>query len=297
MAKDHGTGTTIVTKGVSGATGEPGQSCLVVFYGQNLGKQYFLEKGEQIIGRSDSAHVCVAQESVSRKHARIVSRPDGCWRVMDLGSTNGTFVNDQPVVDAELRDGDMVRVGQTIFKYLSGTNIETKYHEEFFRLTAIDGLTQAYSKRFLLETLDREFHRAIRHSRLLSLAMLDIDHFKQINDTHGHLAGDYILREMSGIILHHIRREDVFARYGGEEFALVLPETDRDHAVQISEKLRQLIEDYRFSFRGKDIPVTVSFGVAVAEGQDNGESMQDFIACADAKLYEAKQTGRNRVVG
>jgi two-component system cell cycle response regulator len=297
MVKKNGTAVTVVTQGVSEATSEPGQSCLIVFYGQNLGKRYFLDKDEQIIGRSDSAHVRVDQESVSRKHARIVSIPNGCWRVMDLGSTNGTFVNNQPVVDAKLHDGDMVRVGQTIFKYLSGTNIETKYHEEFFRLTAIDGLTQAYSKRFLLETLDREFHRAIRHSRLLSLVMLDIDHFKLINDTHGHLAGDNILREMSGIILHNIRREDVFARYGGEEFALVLPETDHDQAVQICEKLRQLIEDYHFSFSGKDILVTVSFGVAVAKGQENGESMQDFISCADAKLYEAKQTGRNRVVG
>ncbi len=297
MVKEQGTGTTVVTQRVSETTSEPGQSCLVVFYGQNLGKRYFLDKDEQLIGRSDSAHVRVDQESVSRKHARIVCMDDGCWRVMDLGSTNGTFVNDQPVAEAELRNGDMVRVGQTIFKFLSGTNIETKYHEEFFRLTAIDGLTQAYSKRFLLETLDREFHRSIRHSRLLSLAMLDIDHFKQINDNYGHLAGDYILHQMSEIILHSIRREDVFARYGGEEFALVLPETDRDQAVQISEKLRHLIEEYRFSFKGKDIPVTVSFGIAVAEGRDSGESMQDFIACADAKLYEAKQTGRNRVVG
>jgi diguanylate cyclase (GGDEF)-like protein len=221
----------------------------------------------------------------------------GCWRVIDLGSTNGTFVNDQPVAEAELNNGDMLRIGQTIFKYLSGTNIETKYHEEFFRLTAIDGLTQAYSKRFLLETLDREFHRAIRHSRRLSLAMLDIDHFKQINDRYGHLAGDTILREMSGIILRHIRREDVFARYGGEEFALVLPETDLDQAVRISEKLRKFIEEYRFSFNGKDISVTVSFGVAVAGGRDTAESMPDFIACADARLYKAKQTGRNRVVG
>ena len=297
MVKEHGTTTTVIIKEVSEAASEPGQSCLVVFYGQNLGKRYFLDKDEQIIGRSDSAPICVDQESVSRKHARIVSMDEGSWRVIDLGSTNGTFVNDQPVADAELHNGDMVRVGQTIFKYLSGTNIETKYHEEFFRLTAIDGLTQAYSKRFLLETLDREFHRAIRHSRRLSLAMLDIDHFKQINDKHGHLAGDYILREMSRIILHHIRREDVFARYGGEEFALVLPETDLDHAVQLSEKLRQLIEEYHFSFSGKEIPVTVSLGVAVAEIRDKGESMQDFISCADAKLYEAKQTGRNRVVG
>jgi len=102
---------------------------------------------------------------------------------------------------------------------------------------------------------------------------------------------------MSGIILHHIRREDVFARYGGEEFALVLPETDHNQAIQISEKLRQMIEEYRFSFKSRGIPVTVSFGVAVTGGPDNAKSMQDFMASADARLYEAKQTGRNRVTG
>lgn len=297
MVEEQGTATTVVTKGVREAASEPGQSCLVVFYGQNLGKRYFLDKDEQLIGRSDAAHIRLDQESVSRKHARIVRRDDGVWRVIDLGSTNGTFVNDQPVTESVLCDGDMMRIGQTIFKYLSGTNIETKYHEEFFRLTAIDGLTQAYSKRFLIETLDREFHRAIRHSRQLALVMLDIDCFKQINDTYGHLAGDYILREMSGIILHHIRREDVFARYGGEEFALVLTETGLDQAVQISEKLRQIVQEYRFSFKGQNIPVTASFGVAVAGGPDKVGSMPDFIACADAKLYEAKQKGRNRVAG
>ena len=127
MVKEHGTTTTVVIKGVSEAASEPGQSCLVVFYGQNLGKRYFLDKDEQIIGRSDSAHICVDQESVSRKHTRIVSMDDGSWRVVDLGSTNGTFVNDQPVADAELRNGDMVRVGQTIFKYLSGTNQKSSF--------------------------------------------------------------------------------------------------------------------------------------------------------------------------
>lgn len=295
MVKKNGTAATLVTTGVNEAAGELGQSCLVVFYGQNFGNRYFLDKGKKIIGRSDSAQIRVDQESVSRKHARIVSSGEGRWHIMDLGSTNGTFVNDQRIVDTELRDGDMVRIGQTIFKYLSGTNIESKYHEEIYRLTNIDGLTQVYNKRFLLQTLEREFDRALRYSRLLSLVMLDIDHFKQINDTHGHLAGDYILREISGIILHHIRRMDVFARYGGEEFGLILPETDLAHALQICEKLRQMIESYRFSFGGKDIQVTVSFGVAVAEVRSPDHSLQDFIACADAKLYEAKQAGRNCV--
>ncbi|HMK66839.1 MAG TPA: GGDEF domain-containing protein [Thermodesulfobacteriota bacterium] len=294
MVKEQGTGTTVVKKGVR-APIAPGQSCLIVFYGQNLGKRYFLDSDEQLIGRVDLAQIHLNQESVSRKHARIVKAKDGCCYVKDLGSTNGTFVNDQQVAEAELHNGDMLRIGQTIFKYLTGNNIEIQYHEEFFRLTAIDGLTQAYSKRFLLETLDREFHRAIRHSRQLSLIMLDIDRFKLINDTHGHLAGDSVLRELSGIILGHIRREDVFARYGGEEFVLVLPETDFKHAVRISEKLRQLIAGYSFYFRGKGIPVTVSLGVAAVGGPGEAESVQDFIALADAKLYEAKQSGRNRV--
>ena len=295
MAREHETVITVVTKGLTERAEEAGTPCLVVLYGDGLGKRYFLEKAEQIIGRSDAANIQVNQESVSRRHALLVTS-QGRTRVRDLGSTNGTFVNDEPVEEMTLRDGDLIRIGQTIFKYLSGSNIESKYHEEIYRLTTVDGLTQTYNKRYFLETLEREVNRALRYGRNLSLILFDIDHFKRINDTHGHLAGDQILRDLASLVQANLRREDVFARYGGEEFAVILPESDRDHAVRVSEKLRALVEERAFSYDDEPIPVTISLGVAsIAPGQEP-ITPTELVAAADAKLYEAKEGGRNRVV-
>ncbi len=294
MVRERETVITVVTKGLDERTAPAGQACLVVFYGANLGKRHFLDHAETIIGRSDSANIQVEQESVSRQHAKIVDR-GGRNTVFDLGSTNGTFINNKQVDEAELRDGDLLRVGQTIFKYLSGTNIESKYHEEIYRLTTIDGLTQAYNKRYFFEALERELNRALRYDRALALVMFDIDHFKKINDTHGHLAGDHVLRELAGIALHNLRREDILARYGGEEFAVILPEIDKAGAEQVCEKLRKLIETNEFSFAGENIPVTVSLGIRCTQKGDAAGDVNRFIADADQKLYEAKQGGRNRV--
>ncbi len=293
--KESETVVTVVTQAMrDDQLGEQGTPCLVVFYGKNLGKRYFLDRPEQILGRSDSVSIQVDQESVSRQHAKITAQSGRAW-VADMGSTNGTFINEQRTSEGELRDGDLLRIGQTIFKYLSGSNIESKYHEEIYRLTTIDGLTQAYNKRYFLETLGRELNRAQRYDREMSLTMFDIDHFKKINDKYGHLAGDYVLRELAGIVTHSIRRDDIFARYGGEEFALVLPEIDKKGAEQVSEKLRGRVEEHAFIFNTHRIPVTVSLGVrSLVHGEPTIDATQ-FIADADKKLYEAKQGGRNRV--
>src|SRR5205085_1977622 len=151
--------------------------------------------------------------------------------VIDLQSTNGTFVNDRPAQAYKFQDGDYLRVGNWIFRYLAGGNIESQYHEEIYRLTILDGLTGAHNKRSLLECLDRELARTSRHRRPLSLILFDIDHFKSINDQLGHLAGDYALRELAGCVRGAIDREQLFARYGGEEFAVVMPETAQEDAV------------------------------------------------------------------
>jgi two-component system cell cycle response regulator len=294
MARERETVVTVVTQGLGERARPSGQACLVVFYGANIGRRYFLDKPEQIIGRSESANIQVDQDSISRQHCKILNQ-DGHFILLDMGSTNGTFVNDDPCEERELRDGDVIRLGQTIFKYLSGSNIESKFHEEIYRLTTIDGLTQAYNKRYFLETLERELNRSLRYGRAMSLVMFDIDHFKQINDTHGHLAGDYVLRELSGIVAQNIRREDIFARYGGEEFALILPEVEADGAMQVCEKLRQKIEDKHFMFAQKRIKVTVSLGIRTTRKPETDITGTEFIAQADAKLYQAKQSGRNKV--
>jgi diguanylate cyclase (GGDEF)-like protein len=213
--------------------------------------------------------------------------------IRDLGSTNGTYVNDEPIDEYVMRDGDLIKIGRTIFKFLTGGNIENAYHEEIYRLTTIDGLTQIFNKRYFLETLEREIARSHRYRREMSLVMFDIDHFKKINDSYGHLAGDYVLKHLAQTVKTRIRREDCFARYGGEEFSIVLPEIDGLNSKPFAEKIRQLVEATEFKFENTTMPVTISMGVATMD-MDSTDP-QALIKRADERLYEAKSSGRNCV--
>jgi len=268
------------------------EACLVVIYGMDLGKKFNLDQPAIIIGRSSKSDIQVDQESVSRNHSKIINTGKSII-LRDLGSTNGTYVNDELIDEYVMRDGDFIKIGRTIFKFLSGNNIENSYHEEIYRLTTIDGLTQIYNKRYFLETLEREISRAHRYRRELTLMMMDIDHFKKINDTYGHLAGDYVLKQLASVIKARIRREDTMSRYGGEEFALVLPEVDQINAGQTAEKIRKLVEKTVFKFEDTKIPVTVSMGVSALDPETKDPN--DFIKRADEKLYQAKNQGRNQV--
>lgn len=293
MASDETRVTKITTVKAPSAVNR--DCCLVQIHGPELGKKYVLDDREYTIGRDETNQIVVELDNVSRRHARIFGSHDRMF-VEDLKSTNGTFLNDQEVLGAQpLRSGDLIKVGGSIFKFLDGANIETQYHETIYTLTIADGLTGINNKRYFLEYLEREMGRSHRYHRALSLMMFDIDHFKKINDVHGHLAGDYVLRELAQSIKRLVRREQCFARYGGEEFALVMPEDGPDKARLFAEKIRKLIEEKAFIFEDKEIPVTISIGVAEME-RDMTEPTQ-FIKVADANLYKAKKTGRNRVVG
>jgi diguanylate cyclase (GGDEF)-like protein len=280
------------------ATSGASAACLVLIYppGPDMGRRFLLERAEMVLGRGTDCDIQVDRDSVSRRHARVF-REEGqtAWLVEDLGSTNGSYVNDQPVTRAQLRDGDFLKIGAAIFKFLTGANVEVSYHEEIYRMTIVDALTGTYNKRYFVEFLDREMARCARYGRPLSLVMFDIDHFKKINDQHGHLTGDYVLREIARRLLSRIRREELLARYGGEEFAAVLPETGKDGAMEFGEQLRQIVAREPFEFEGDKLPVTISVGVAVLEGQPL--DAQSFIKVADENLYRAKRGGRNRVVG
>jgi diguanylate cyclase (GGDEF)-like protein len=273
-----------------------GEAVLVVLYGPNLGKRFpLVMPGEYTIGRLAEVEIPVDAESVSRRHARIFSGPAGFF-VEDLGSTNGSYVNDQRIERTMLKDGDIIRIGAAILKFLSGQNVESAYHEEIYRLTILDGLTGVHNKRFFLEFLDREISRASRHQTPLALVMFDVDHFKKVNDTHGHLAGDAVLKELCRRIKPRVRREDLLARYGGEEFACVLPDTTYEGAYSFAEKVRQLIEREPVAHDELRLPITISLGVSVTA---RGEQIDApaLIRRADEKLYEAKRGGRNRVCG
>lgn len=274
------------------------EACLVQIYGPMLGKKFVLGRPETTIGRGDQCEIVLELDNVSRRHCSLLLRPEGV-ALRDNSSTNGTYLNNVEVRgETALRSGDLIKVGSVIFKFLFGGelgSIEAQYHEEIYRLTIVDGLTQVYNKRFLLEFLDREMARCQRHERALSLVLLDIDHFKKINDSLGHLAGDYVLRELASVLKAHVRKEECIARYGGEEFALVLPESGPDNTLLLADKLRRIVEKHPFAFEGK--PMAVTFSAGVAHLLPSHDSALAFIKLADERLYEAKRRGRNQVAG
>ena len=270
------------------------RACIVVIYGPELGKRASLGHGAFEIGRSSRSDLPIDQESISRHHAKITF--DGTQHVIeDLGSTNGTFINDLKLPRASLKDGDQIKLGRSILKYMSGDNIEANYHEEIYRLMTMDALTQTHNRRYFNEALEREFQRSIRYKRSLSLLIFDIDHFKQINDTYGHVAGDSVLRQLAFVVKPRLRSQDVLARVGGEEFAVLLPEVDAVGVSSAAEKVRKLVESARFMVDGREFGCTVSIGITSFDTSTVAAVM--LYESADRNLYEAKRGGRNRVGG
>jgi diguanylate cyclase (GGDEF)-like protein len=274
-----------------------GPACFVSIYGPHLGKRFSLDRAELVIGRDAGCEVALPIDTVSRRHCRLRVNGNAVF-LTDLGSTNGTALNDEPIPANEefaLRSGDKVRVGSAILKFLRGGDVESQYHEEIYRTMVEDGLTGAANRRFLTEFLEREMARCRRHARALSLVLLDLDHFKQINDGFGHLTGDEVLRTVAAIAREQVRREDCLARFGGEEFAVVLTETELIAARLFAERLRGTIELHDFHAGADRVAVTISAGVASMTREMREPA--ELIAAADARLYEAKAAGRNRTAG
>ena len=268
---------------------------LVEIYGPSLGRTVLLEGSIATLGRAADCDLVLELDNVSRQHCAVHARGDKLF-VRDAGSTNGTFVNDDELKGERLlRAGDILRLGSVVFKFLAADHsggVEAQYHETIYRLTITDGLTQLYNKRYLVEFLQREMARAVRHHRPLSVLLLDIDHFKQVNDKHGHLAGDFVLRELAAILRERTRREECLARYGGEELCFVFPEATRDDALRRGDELRSVCGRHSFVYDGVRIPVTFSAGVA--EIATHSVPLE-LLKAADEKLYEAKRSGRNCV--
>jgi diguanylate cyclase (GGDEF)-like protein len=252
-----------------------------------------LPNSKVVIGREGDCGLALSDKDVSRRHAAIEPCPVG-YMVTDMGSTNGTLVNDVRIDKQVLKSGDYIRVGKTILKFLLGNDIERQYHETVYSMMINDGLTGIPNKRFLTDALQRELTRSQRHKRPLSLVVFDIDHFKKINDKYGHLAGDVVLRSLSTRINATVRKDEVFARYGGEEFVVVLPEASLEEAGKAAERIRVLVESEPVKIEDVVIPVTISVGIAYSSGEESLTSEEPF-AAADKKLYAAKAGGRNRV--
>jgi two-component system cell cycle response regulator len=276
---------------------EPRSACFVVIAGKQTGTMYKLEKGEALIGRSENVSLLIDDDGVSRHHAKVVRQPDGTLAIVDLRSTNGTFCNGERVQTRVLKDGDKIQIGTTtIIKFSFQDSLEEEFLRHQYDSATRDPLMHCYNKRFFLDRLPGELAFAKRHNKPLSLAMIDIDHFKKINDSYGHPAGDLVLRMLGSVLQNRLRAEDIFVRYGGEEFALIMRETPAPKALLAAERIRSLVADTVFIYEKREIRVTVSIGIATWPAEDI-DSMHDLIKAADANLYRAKHAGRNRTAG
>lgn len=272
------------------------ECCLVQIYPADIIDGMIpMEQDTIVVGRVPQCDLQIEDSSVSRRHAEF-RRVNDSYDLCDLGSTNGTFVNGESIKNHELRSGDCIKFGSYLFKYLSAGSIETIYHETVYSTMTIDALTGAFNKSYLLDNLQREIARCHRKGHDLAVVMSDIDKFKSVNDTHGHLVGDEVLKEFGQRLLEISREDDLFARYGGEEFSLVLAESDEDEAMQMAERCREAIAAKPFDTSIGPLSITSSFGVAMMPS-DVAVSPTDMIGEADERLYLAKRWGRNQVVG
>ncbi|MEO5625349.1 MAG: GGDEF domain-containing protein [Dokdonella sp.] len=267
-------------------------ACLVVLQGQRLGQRIDIGEAPLIIGRAPECDFQVMERSISRQHTRVWHGPTG-YRVKDLDSTNKTLLNDQPIIEAELKDGDHLTIGTCVLKFMERSSVEARYHEEIYQLATIDPLTGLSNRRHFLELLERELARTAKHDRPLALLIIDLDHFKSINDRYGHLVGDIVLKCVGAAMGADTREEFIVARIGGEEFAAVLPEHDIEQASAYAQRLCASIAALELGEPLAAEHVTVSIGVAV--WKVGMTILGDLLGAADAELYRAKQAGRNRV--
>ena len=272
----------------------PEQAYLIVIAGSRVGEMVKLEQA-LTIGRGGDVDFVVTDDGVSRRHLTVETLEDGRIQVVDLGSSNGTFVNRDRVDRAVLRDGDKIHIGSTVILKFSYTDkVDEDFQKQMLQAAVRDPLTGLYNRRYLEEQLEAEFRFASRQGGPLTLLMMDLDHFKQVNDQHGHPVGDAVLRGFSASLRAGIRGEDVAARYGGEEFVVICRATQEPVGVKIAERLRQRLEELRLVRELPELRVTVSVGVASLPNPRITTS-RELIEKADKALYVAKANGRNQV--
>jgi two-component system cell cycle response regulator len=272
-------------------------AALMVLKGRLAGQLFTLRQQETILGRSDDADIVVKDRGVSRRHAKFLKSPGGSVTVVDLGSTNGVIVGGQRVTSHKLEEGDKIAIGGLValrFSYQDA--LEEQLQTQLYRSATRDSLTGATNKQHFLERLDQAISASRRHHNPLSLVMLDIDHFKSVNDTHGHAAGDATLRETAKQVQDGLRNEDLLGRFGGEEFIILMDQTPIEAASLVADRLRQSIEQRVFRVPASEgwteIKITTSIGISSLRPQ---ETARDLIMRADSALYRAKNGGRNRV--
>lgn len=268
-------------------------ACLVVIRGAGTGNKILLNRDSLVIGRADDADLQLPKAGVSRRHAIVERQGEHEFRIKDLGSTNGTYINAGRVEEAVLKDQDVIAIGETRLKFLAADSPEQPYYEALYSQAQLDKALQVYNKHYFLTRLEEELRRHRVIGAPLSLVMLDVDHFKRLNDTYGHLVGDAALVHLVSLVKGRIRDSDVFCRYGGEEFALILPQTPTQQALEVAEQLRALVANAPLQHADKVINMTISLGIS--DAADLATVPEAMIQRADRALYHAKRTGRNRV--
>jgi two-component system cell cycle response regulator len=271
------------------------RATLTMLRGPAVGASFSLERSGTILGRTATANIVLQEPSASRQHARITVDAEGCYFIEDLGSTNGTFVCGRPVSSAPLESGDLVQIGSDYtFRFARVDEAEETLHRHLYESSTRDALTSLLNRRSLLDHLATEVERATRNRTDLGVLMIDIDHFKEINDKFGHAAGDRTLAAIALAGSRGLREGDLFARYGGEEFAVLARASGRREAKALAERLRGAVANVRVEEGETAIQVTVSIGVGWLSECNLADGLELF-ARADARLYAAKRAGRNRV--
>jgi diguanylate cyclase (GGDEF)-like protein len=275
------------------------QPCLVILGGLDMGRVIPVTDQGLVIGRDETCELALTDDAISRHHLEVRQAGPGQVAIRDLDSTNGTFVRGKRIHSAELGDGDKLFLGRnTVLKLVIHDDLDLSYQRELYESSTRDGLTGAFNRRYFTEKIATDLSFGRRHGLPLSLLMLDIDHFKKVNDTYGHDVGDQVLRSFSKTVKQSIRTEDVLARYGGEEFAIIAQGTDVAGGRALGERIRQAVGSstigHDVAARG-GINITVSTGVASLKPGCAADAAV-MIAIADGNLYAAKNAGRDRVV-
>jgi diguanylate cyclase (GGDEF)-like protein len=276
---------------------------LVVIQGREIGREYRLRRSVVVLGRDEGVHLRLPDEGVSRRHALIELSWDGDRTVeriviRDLGSTNGTLVNGERVASAELREGDKIRLGDTVLKFVLQDNLDARFHQEVHNRIAYDQLTGLLTKEFLYVAMETELKRCEKYGLPMAVLMMDIDWFKKVNDGYGHLMGSHVLSEVGRLLREGFRSTDVSARYGGEEFLAYLSEVSLEGGDQAAHRIRSAVEEHPFTRtdeNGRSITLRLTISIGVSGFPTHGASLEALVSAADAALYRAKESGRNRV--
>jgi two-component system, cell cycle response regulator len=268
--------------------------CLTQLSGLGSGKVFNLRDKVQVIGRDASCDIWVDDPHISRKHA-IISNKNNITLLRDENSTNGVFINGKKIVEHELKDGDRILIGTRLyFKYSLEFADYQFVQNQKYREANLDTLTGLYNKRYFNDVISREFSFSRRNKNSFSLLMIDVDYFKKVNDSYGHLVGDHVLTQIGEVLKKGLRHENISCRYGGEEFAIILRNTGPIAAQNVAERIRSSIEKLQFEYANQPFSITVSIGIATYE-HGNFETFEEVIRFADELLYESKLNGRNRV--